>query len=424
MSLVVSTIAFGLASGCAPRCPTCPASAPAASPAQPSYVAPVLSGAAPTAAAPSEKRPKLAVLPIEDSELFRDERAQLRNELFRRLTALASDHELISLSEVDAQLRAVNSAGQACAYDETPLSRRARNKGWRWSEVMFVHGPKQRGSELWVQLNRYGTSESFAAPWDSKADRMQAYGASFASLRKLSPDAGVLGGLGSSAGPQGEQTAGALKICEKESFFKCRKESQAWLDVSKELTACFTGVDEGSETALVDGSRCELPEARTASTVRGKREACLCAALVKSAGVSVRSGRRKVNVSYEAPDIAGRPRPRLRVIDVEGLFAEADWDSVKYQDGGKTRYRSEQRLVVDNLDALSAPLARCKVKAGTQLTAELSVDSTGHVAAAKVTSGAANTVMQCLDKALARGVFGCPGNSEGATLRIGIRYPD
>ncbi len=421
LSLFAAATAFGSASACTPRCPTCPAAAPAASP--PPYVAPVLPGQA-APAGKNGKRGKLAVLPIEDPELFRNERAQVRSELFQRMTALAPERDVVPLSEVDEQLKAVNKAGQTCAYDESPLSRRAQNKNWHWTKLLFVSGAKKRGSELWVQVHRYGTSESFAARWDRKLGRVPGYRAAFVALKKLGPDAGLLGGLGSSSSPKGEQTLGALKVCEKESFFKCRKETEKWLDVSKELTACFKGADEGHETALVEGSRCELPKAQSTASARGKREACLCAALSKSAGVKARPGRRRVSVSYEAPDLAGKLRPRLRVIDVSGLFAEADWDSIKYEEGGKKRYRSVRRLQVDNLDALAAPLARCKVKPGTQLTAEISVDATGKVAAAKLTSGAGRAASACLQKALTRGAFACPGSDKGAKLRLGIRYPE
>ncbi len=422
LALTASALSLAAAGGCNPRCPACPpAAAPTAAP-QP-YVAPVLPGQA-APAGKSKASGKLAVLPIKDPELFRRERAQVRSELFQRMKGLATEYEVLSLSEVDAQLKAVNKAGQACAYDESPLSRRARNKNWRWTELMFVSGMKKRGSELWVRVNRYNASESLAAPWDRKLGRLPAYRAAFVALKKLASDAGVLGGLGASGGPKGEKTRGALKICERKSFFECRKETESWLDVSKELSACFAGADERKETALIEGTRCELPKAQSTNSVRGKREACLCGALTKSAGVKARQGRRRVSMSYEAPDVAGKPRPRLRVIDVTGLFAEADWDSIKYEEGGKKRYRSVRRLQVDNLDALAAPLARCKVKAGTQLTAELSVDATGKVAAAKVTSGANRAVSACLQKALARGAFACPGSDKGATLRLGIRYPD
>ncbi len=196
------------------------------------------------------------------------------------------------------------------------------------------------------------------------------------------------------------------------------------MDVSKQLTACFKGADDERDTALVDATRCELSKVHSPSSVRGKRETCLCAALVKSAGMKARPGRRRVSVSYEAPDLAGKLRPRLRVIDVSGLFAEADWDSIKYEEGGKKRYRSVRRLRVDNLDALAAPLARCKVKPGTQLTAELSIDASGKVATAKLTSGASRAAKACAEKALSRGAFACPGSDKGATLRLGIRYPE
>ena len=380
------------------------------------------------ATAPAKKEgkawSKLAVLPIKDPELFRSERAQVRGELFQRMKGLATEYDLIPLSEVDTQLKAVNKAGQACAYDESPLSRRARNKNWRWTELMFVSGMKKRGSELWVRVHRYNTSESFAAPWDRKLGRVPGYRAAFVALEKLAPDAGVLGGLGASGARKGEKTQGALKLCERKSFFECRKETESWLDVSKELTACFKGEDEREETALVEGTRCELPKAQSTASNRGKREACLCAALTKSAGVKARTGRRRVSVSYEAPDIAGKLRPRLRVIDVSGLFAEADWDSIKYEEGSKKRYRSVRRLQVDNLDALAAPLARCKVKPGSQLSAELSVDTTGKVSKAKLTSGASRAVKACAEKALSRGAFACPGDDKGATLRLAIRYPE
>jgi hypothetical protein len=195
--------------------------------------------------------------------------------------------------------------------------------------------------------------------------------------------------------------------------------------VGAAVSKCFASADEAAETALVEGARCELEAVHDITSARGKREACVCTALSKSKAASARSGRRRISLSYEAPDIVGKARPQLRVIDASGLFAEHDWESIKSEVAGKAHYQSVRRLQVDNLDALAAPLARCAIKPGNQLTADLGVDPAGSVAAARVTAGSRSKAeTDCLEKALNRGAFDCPRSSGAATLRVAIRYPD
>jgi hypothetical protein len=102
---------------------------------------------------PKPERAKVAVLPFEDDELFRDERRALRQKLAVALAQQLLDHDLVPLSEVDAKLVPVSKAGARCAYDGTPLARRASGHGWLTTALVHVSGFKNQPEALWVQLS-------------------------------------------------------------------------------------------------------------------------------------------------------------------------------------------------------------------------------------------------------------------------------
>ncbi len=410
------------APSCAPRCPQCPP--PGAWGAPP----PAVPTAAPAqAAAPAAKeRKKVAVLPLREDELFRAERAALRADLVTRVRVLLPGYDVVPVSEVDAALVGVSKAGARCASQNVPPLRRVRNKGWLGATLTQVSGYRDKPAELWLELHdQSGVELTFAGEWNRSLDLASRYRAAFASFGPPQNGMGLLGALAASGGAKGEITRGSLSLCEKASFFECSAETSAWTDAAPELSKCFTGSDAARETVLFEGSRCEITNLHDVSGDRGKTESCLCAALRKSKGASARPGRRRIAIGYEAPDIVGKPRPVLRVIEERGLHSDQDWDSERYEVSGKAKYRSWQRLTVDNLDSLKAPLARCAKKSGGMLTAELEMDATGRVSKAQVLSGEKDkAVVACVEKALATGTFACPSSDEGATLRLAIRYPD
>jgi hypothetical protein len=158
----------------------------------------------------------------------------------------------------------------------------------------------------------------------------------------------------------------------------------------------------------------------------GQREACLCRALSASTGMRAKAGRRSVRVRYEATDLAGKPRPELRVIEVStNLDSEADWRSIQATRDGKSEYRSLRRLVVDHLDGLAAPLARCTAPASSVVVADVEVREDGTTAGARLVTGLAKRdAAACVEKALGRAAFTCTDDGKPAKLRIAMAWPD
>ena len=242
-------------------------------------------------------------------------------------------------------------------------------KGWLTTELVHVSGFEQKGEELWVQVNGWQSLElTLAAPWNPRLPRVQRYESAFASMKALPEGGGLLGGLGGRFTPRGEVRTGTLTLCQRTGFTDCAPETKAFGDQAAEIAACFAGADHERQHVIFEGaSRCELEDLDDASGPGGKREACLCAAVTKSAGASASRGRSRLIVEHEAKDIAGKPRPEIRVVEAStNLHSDADWHS-----SGQKGQPPVYRLTVDNVDSVAPALARCALPAGSLVVAQV-----------------------------------------------------
>jgi len=424
LPLASAALLASLAAACGPPAPLCP-----------TFVTtpiPVAVPGPPAAAPPTPtERPRVAVLPLDDEELFRAERAALRSELAARLAVLAPDQEIVPLAEVDAKLRPVSrKTGHACAYAGVPLTRRAEDEGFAVTDILHVAGlPKEgRGEALWVTVGgRHRSTITFEAPWNSKLGRVDRYRAAFSALVR-NDGGGLLGGLGAYSDFKGALQEGPLVICERKSFFQCDPASIDWKDRAAEVTACFSGEDDVTTDLLLQGDAsgryCEIQNLDAREGREGAREACVCNALGGSSAFGKRPGRREVRVHYEAPDLAGKSRPELRVIESStNLHVEDGWHTLRRMVDGKNQYRSVKRLEVENLDALAAPLARCALPLGSVIVADLDIREDGNVQSGTIVTGAPDAEAKaCLEKALARGAFECTDDGNNARVRVAIDW--
>lgn len=377
---------------------------------------------------------KVAVLPIEEDTLFRAERADLRQTLAARLAGLGSqsgEFAILPLVEVDAKLRPVTkTTGARCAYEYEPAQRRAQNQGWRTTDLLHVSGVHGQSEELWVQILGYQRIEiaTWVAPWDSKLNLIDRYRSAF-NLLTLQPGAGLLGGLGMSGSERGGVREGPIHVCEQKNFGECDPISSVWGDKARDLAACLAGEDDYVTHMLLQGDgpapRCEMANLDAIDGRDGPRESCLCRALLSSAGVGAKPGRRTVRVHFEAPDLAGKPRPELRVIEAStNLHSEGDYHSIRSERDGKTSYTSLRRLIVDNLDALGHPLARCAPREGGSAVVDLDARDDGGISAARVVLGLSKkTEAACVERALQRGAFTCTDDGKPAKIRLAITWP-
>jgi hypothetical protein len=362
---------------------------------------------------------EVAVLPLEDVELFRDERAAIRVAMMQTLVRLAPNYHLVPLAEVDAKLRPVNKLGKRCAFEGEPRRRLADELGWSSTETMVVHGPKPEPTELWIRVQqRNEVRDTFIGPWSYPQPLAQRYLAAFAAMRRDDGNLGLLGGLAARGGDDKEARSGSVRLCElADAFHDCSELSSSWSDRLDSIPACFADTDHGVHRLLVDGTtspaRCEMANLHDTEGPLGQRETCLCTALVASSGVRAKAGRRRIRIEHRATDLQDRTRPELRVLDATtNLHAEDDW------------HQGVRRLVVDNLDALAYPLARCRASAGTVISADLEVTPGGRVSSSRVTSGSVNQALTtCVGDALGGGAFTCTSNDEPAKLRLAITWP-
>ncbi len=378
---------------------------------------------------PPEQREKLAVLPLEDERLFRSERSLLRFELTGHIARILPDRVIVPLSEVDAKIRPVSdTTGHLCAFEGEPIEQRARYKGWQTTRIMHVAGLRSGpGEALWVEiLDGIHTVTTLEAPWNAHAGRVEAYRAAFASFVRKDVG-GLLGGLGGRGSYEDALRQGSVTICETKQFGYCDKSSVDWQDGIAAVAACFAGDDEVTRDILVQGDvgpYCEMENLDFPNGKEAAREACLCKALGTSTAMSKRPGRRTIRVHYESPDIVGKTRPELRVIESStNMHAEDDWHSMEVMIDGKKQYRSIMRLAVDNLDAVAAPLARCAVAPGNLVVADVELREDGFVSAGKVISqGLDKQTTACIEHALGRGVFNCTNDGKSARVRVGMEW--
>jgi hypothetical protein len=384
------------------------------------------------AAAPTADRAEIAVFPIQDGVLFRAERAELRLLLASQLARLAPDHAILPLAEVDAKLRPVSkTTGARCAFDGEPAERRAREQGWTVTELMHVLGTQGKPEELWVQTHGWDDAESatWTALWDSRLDVADRYRVAFFALTRQQDGGGLVGGIVTSGSNQGALREGPVTVCETKRWSACA-DSSAWKDGAGGLAACFAGEDDVTTEVLVrsDGPapRCEIAQLDAAEGRWGQREACLCRALTASAAFRAKPGRRTVRVRFEAPDLAGKPRPELRVLEATtNLHAEDDRHVPRTGREVKAGGESVHRLVVDNVDALAAPLARCATPSNRLAVADIDVQEHGAVSGARlVTDLASKDAAACVEKALGRAAFACTSDGKAAKVRIAAAWPE
>ncbi|MDI1483491.1 hypothetical protein [Polyangium sp. y55x31] len=399
----------------------------------PQLVAPQPPPPAQAAAQPPAEadRPEVAVLPIEDDKLFRAERAALRAELAAHLARVAPDYTILGPAMVDPKLRPVSrQTGHRCAYEGEPLSRRAYDEGWLTTDVMRISGVgRERGEVLWVNITSRGGNigVTFEGPWNPQLGVVDRYRAAFASLVRKE-HAGVLGGLMARGDERNALREGPITICEDKPFGQCDPGSVDWKDRAGNLVACFSNDDDVTRDFLVQGDAggryCELENLDLRDGREGAREACVCQALVGSAAMSKRPGRRTIRVQYEAPDLVGKQRPEIRVIEATtNIHVEDDWHSMEQVVDGKKRYTAVHRLVIDNVDSIAAPLARCAAPAGSLIVADFDIREDGVPVSGKVVAGTADRALAaCIEKNLGRGTFTCTDDGSSARVRVALEW--
>jgi len=390
--------------------------------------------APPTDAAAAPRAPeKLAILPIEDEKLFRSERALLRFELAGHLARVLRDRSIVPLPEVDSKIRPVSSSsGHICAYEGVPVESRARYKGWEHTRIMHVSGlAPDRREQLWVEIvNGTTTVTTLVGPWNSSIPRVDAYRGAFAAFVKddnAGALVGALGGLGVSGDQEGTASEGGVTVCEAKFFGACDASSIDWQDRIGALGVCFSGVDDTWRELLIQGDvgpYCEMENLDYADGREAKLEACLCKVLGTSTAMVKRAGRRTLRLHYEAPDLHGKPRPELRVVETStNIDVRDDWHSITAMVAGKKQYNSVRRLEIDNLDVLAAPLSRCALPQGTLVLANLDIREDGYPVGAKVlSSGLDKQAQTCIEQNLVRGSFDCTNDGKSATVRLAIEW--
>ncbi len=403
--------------------------------------------------APRHKK-RLAVLPIEDDRLFRSERAAVRGQLATALAQRAKGYRVLALATVDDKLQPVTKTGERCAFVGSSPMRRANDQGWHATRLLQVYGVSPKPPELWVKLGGWGQPDLiFASVWDSKLTRLQSYQSAIAQLLPLDGERGVLGGLSGRASFKHAARAASVSLCEREDKLlgDCAPHSTAWRDRLTAVAACYAGQDHALDELLIETAaspnaasssatstpklRCETINLDETSGPDAQRERCLCTALLSSAGALVssvgsatRSARRELRIEHQALDLADKPRPQIRVVEVSStLHAERDWHQLAIPAKAKRPARSVslRRLVVDNLDALAHPLARCPVASGQVVNAELTIGGNGAVTASRLLGGAKidKATAACVSRGLARAAFACTSNSKPATMKIAFWWP-
>ncbi len=373
----------------------------------------------PAASAPTP----LAVLPIEEEDMFRAERAELRAVLAAEVAKRAPDLSVVPLTEVDAKVAPLSKTAHArCAFEEAPLTRATDDEGWAHTSVLDVNFGAERAPELWVRVGGAGVDATFIAPWSSSLGLLERYKAAFQALRRDdAAGALLLGGLGASM--KAVDAGHGVSICEAASL-QCAAESKAWSDQAEAMARCFHGDDEGSMRLLLDGgaSRCEATNLDDLGGSRGAREKCLCDAARASKASGASAKRRHLSVSFQSPDLSGKPKPSVRVVEAStNLDSDKEWSSA---DGGA---RSVYRLAVDGDDRLSASLARCVAPVGSLVIVDLGIGESGRVESARsaIADRAAtkDALATCVEKTLSSAAFACTDDGKPAAVRVEVAWP-
>jgi hypothetical protein len=275
-------------------------------------------------------------------------------------------------------------------------------------------------------VNGTTTVTTLVGPWKPSIPRVDAYRGAFAAFVK-DDNAGALGGLGASGSDVGATREGGVTVCETKYWGACDPSSVDWQDRAGALQVCFSGVDDTERELLIQGDvgpYCEMQNLDYAEGREAKLEACLCKVLGTSTAMVKRPGRRTIRVRYEAPDLQGKQRPELRVVEAStNIEVREDWHSIVTTVSGKKEYQSVSRLEIDNLDILAAPLSRCALPKGTMILANVDIREDGYPTGSKVLSGGLDKQAQtCVEQNLIRGSFDCTNDGKPATVRLALEW--
>jgi hypothetical protein len=360
---------------------------------------------------------------FDDERLFRAERLALRQKVLDRLVALSPSLTPVSIAETDEALRPIAKSGALCAdptVDEVSVANEQA-----WSRAVITHtwgvGPQVQEGII-IQVMRFGSSDmAFEAPLTRGPDPMRTYVDAIARLTPANPMMGLLGGM---VAPTGAADRG-VSICERDGL-ECSAGSRAWLDRRAAVAACLQGEDEASVELLVETTGGTLAQCEIAGVDRPEqpvatREACLCAALGGSAARAAKAGRRSLTVGYQAPELTGKVRPTVRLIEASGnLRARDAFDYQTRADGVRS---AVTYLGTPGLTRLATSLARCQAASGASLTAALTVSPTGETKKVTVAATDGGPPVACVERALVAGRFTCTTDAAAALVRVAVDWP-
>lgn len=362
---------------------------------------------------------KLAVLPIQEENLFRKEREAVRKKLHAALSRAAGDRfAVLPLATVDAEVTRTSSGSKArCVYERASLWRRAEDRGYLSVTSTVVSAIDDHLPELWIEAkHRFGDGFSWRGPWDYKLPLLERYDLAFSKLEPNDSSAvlGMLGGNGSSTVRDANH---GVSFCESGPL-QCSAETSAWLDSAQPLSTCFGDRATSRIGLLLEASpapHCELDDVDNPSEPTAALERCVCSAVMASGRMKSLTRRVSLDIGYEAKEIAGKPRPLLAVVD-------ADTNLRTYEESfGESASGWRTRLSLDGLKDIAPALARCAAAKQTVLV-QVEVDDTGKVGKAKVSSGAAGAAAACIEKQLAGAGFDCTNDGKSATFQLAIRW--
>lgn len=390
------------------------------------WPAPPTAAPAPPPAAPKE-RVEVAVLPIEDDEVFRAERVALRDQLGARMVALAPHLTLVPRAAVDEALRPLSKSGKPCANPTVEPEKVVQDRGWAYTDIQTVFGSEAKGAELWIKVLRWEQEHAgFTAPFPN-GDAAAAYASAFSRLVPQSEQwGGLLGAL--SGAPRVALDGGTLSACEKQSLFQCAPSTAQWADQKAAFSACFAGADEGREVLLFESqsdrmTRCELAAYERPEPAEAAREACLCNAAAASSALKAASGRRRLELAYLAPSLVGLPRPAVH-------FSRLS-PSLRHRLGSYYPPEAEQkkgRVPLTYLETagrweLETSLARCAPKGGAgHSTLTLSLTETGSVAEATLLGASGAKEGECAVNVARKARFTCPTDGKAALADVTVRW--
>jgi hypothetical protein len=392
------------------------------------WPAPQAPAAPPTpAVAVPKERVEVAVLPIEDDEVFRAERIALRDQLAARIVALAPNLTLVPRDKVDEALRPLSKSGKPCANPSVEPEEVVQDRGWAYTDIDTVFGSETKGAELWIKVLRWEREiAGFAGPFPS-GDAAAAYATAFSRLVLQTEEwGGLLGAL--SGTPRVALDGGTLTACERQSLFQCAPTTAQWADQKAAFSTCFEGDDEGREELLFEVAsgrmtRCELSAYERLEPATSAREACLCNAAAASSAMKAASGRRRLELNYLSPALVGYERPTAH-------FSRLS-PAIRHHLGSYYPPEAEQkrgRVPVTYLETagrreFETSLARCTPKGGAGYsTLTLSLTETGAVAEATLLGASGKKEGECAVSVARKARFTCPTDGKTAVADVTVRW--